>query len=118
MEAWLRRWFPHEEIGWEYLGEKFTRFTILKTPFFRIYLHRLDAPQWHPECHDHPWHFWTLILYGGYLEKTDRECVWRAPGTILYRPAKFRHNVITRGTSWSLILASRKVRSWGFMKCG
>jgi hypothetical protein len=112
VERFLRRWFQHRELGWEEIGETFTRFTLLKTPFFTVYLHKLDAPELHPECHDHPWHFWTCILAGGYWEHTDRGVVWRGPGSVLYRPATFTHNVVTRGVGWSVILASKKVRDW------
>jgi hypothetical protein len=117
-ERLLRRWFKHKEIGWTEIGETFTRFTLLKTPLFTVYLHKLDAPKLHPECHDHPWHFWAFILAGGYEECTDRGVMWRGPGSVLYRPAAFTHNVVTRGTGWSVIVASRKVRQWGFRPCG
>jgi hypothetical protein len=118
IDRWLRRNFFHKEIGWTEIGEEFTRFTLLKTRWFTIYLHKLDAPQWHPECHDHPWHFWTLILWGGYWESSKQGLHWRGPGRILYRTAKFQHNVVTKGVGWSIILTSHKKRDWGFMKCG
>jgi hypothetical protein len=114
----LKKLFKYQDIGWKEHGETFYRYTILKTKLFTIYLHQLDAPLMHPQCHDHPWHFWTIILSGGYLERTDKNEIWRHPGTILYRNAKHTHNVITKGTSWSLIITSHKVRSWGFINCG
>jgi hypothetical protein len=117
-ERWLRRVFTFKEIGWTEIGEAFTRFTILKTRWFAVYLHKLNAPVWHQKCHDHPWHFWTLILIGGYWESSREGLKWRGPCTILYRTAKFSHNVVTRGTGWSIILTSHKKRDWGFMKCG
>ncbi len=119
IESWLRRHFRHKELGWADIGEVFTRFTVLRTPFFSVYLHKLDAPVPHPHCHDHPWHFWTLILAGGYHEWAGKGVSYkfRGPGTILYRTAKFSHIVVTNGAGWSLIVASPKVRSWGFLVC-
>lgn len=117
-EAWLRRTFPHKEIGWTHIGETFTRFAILKNRWFSLYLHKLDAPNWHPECHDHPWGFVALLLKSGYLEQTHKGTFKRRPGSILYRPATFAHNVITPyGVSWSMILAGPKSRDWGFKPC-
>jgi hypothetical protein len=114
----MRRFIKHRELGWEEIGEKFTRFTLLKTPWFRVYLHQLNAPGWHPDCHDHPWAFVTLLLWRGYLERIGNTDFRRYPGQILYRPAEFSHNVITPyGTSWSLVITGPTVRKWGFKSC-
>jgi hypothetical protein len=109
---------PYKEIGWKELGEVFYRYTLLKTPWFNVYLHKLDAPNWHPVCHDHPWSFVTILLKGGYLEKCDEGTFHRKPGAMLYRPAEFKHNIITPyGTSWSLVITTKKKRQWGFLTC-
>ena len=113
---WL---LPYREIGWKGIGEVFYRFTLMKTPWFNLYLHRLWAPNPHPQCHDHPWWFYTLILKGGYLETQEGVVwTWRSPGTILYRPAEFKHNVVTLKTPvWSLVLTGPREREWGFLDC-
>jgi hypothetical protein len=133
-EGWLTkllcRIFPYKEIGWHDIGEVFYRWRILKLFGYQLYLHRLYAPNWHSQCHDHPWNFWALILSGGYFEKiTGRntnhglDCgnntYWRRPGSLLYRPAAFKHNVVTpkNKVNWSLVLMAPKSRDWGFMKC-
>lgn len=115
---YLRRKLRFKDIGWQDIGEEFTRFAILKTRWFNIYLHRLYAPNWHPECHDHPWGFVTLLLRRGYLERVGDKDYRRRPGQVLYRPATFAHNVITPyGTSWSLIFTGPQSRKWGFRPC-
>lgn len=139
IEKFLRRHLPYKEIGWQEVGEVFTRYSLWRTRWFNIYIHQLYAPQWHPECHDHPWSFISLLLWRGYTERIPwkskqvapvifvngvivdmnmtRE-VRRYPGQILYRPATFLHNVITpKGTSWSLIFTAPKSRDWGFRPC-
>lgn len=108
---------PHKELGWEQIQEKFTRFTLFRNRWFTVYLHRLDAPQWHPDCHDHPWKFVTLLLRGGYEELIGNTIHWRRPGSILYRPAESSHNVRTRGVAWSLVIRGRTRRKWGFQTC-
>jgi len=117
-EKWLRRTFLLKEIGWTDIGERFTRYALLRTPWFNVYLHQLYAPAWHPECHDHPWSFLAILLYNGYVERVGTKDYRRRPGSILWRPATFAHNVITPyGTSWSLIITGPKSRDWGFKPC-
>lgn len=118
MEALLKKHFPHKEIGWAAIGEKFTRYQLVKTRWFNVYLHQLWAPKWHPKCHNHPWSFVTVLLKGGYMEQEGKCTRWRRPGTILYRSAKHTHNVITIGNvSWSLIFTGPKKHDWGFKPC-
>lgn len=117
-ETFCRRNFPLKEIGWEAIGERFTRYAVLKTGWLNVYLHQLSAPNWHPACHDHPWGFVTLLLWRGYKERIGTKEYRRWPGMILFRPATFAHNVITPyGTSWSLIVTGPKSRDWGFKPC-
>ena len=118
IEKFLRRFVPYKELGWEKIGEKFTRFQLLKTRWFNIYLHKLDALEWHPYCHDHPWGFVAILLRSGYLEQVGDKFFRRRVGSILYRPATFSHNVTTPfGISWSLIFTTAKKRDWGFVEC-
>lgn len=106
----LFRW---KELGWPEIGEVFYRWTLLKTPWFSVYLHRLDARQYDPKtCHDHPWRFTAVVLRGGYWEYSGGRKVWRAPGSVLYRPATYAHAVQTRGVNWSLVVVGPKVRPW------
>ena len=110
-------WWPwQKQIGWKEIGEDFIRFTLLKTPWFRVYLHRLVAPQWHPKCHDHPWDFISFVIWPGYVEEHDNVMEWRGPGSVLKRPAEWQHNVITLedAVSWSIIVTGPKRRAWGF----
>lgn len=125
MTRFLRWLLPYKDIGWTEIGEEFTRFQLVKTRWGNVYLHRLWCPNTHPNCHDHPWSFWTLLLKGGYLEfhvdsdlQDDGIWVRRKPGQFLYRPAEWSHNVVTPfGVSWSLVLTGPKEREWGFHGC-
>lgn len=110
-------WFPQQEIGWTEIGEEFTRFTLFKTPWLRLYLHRLKAETAHEACHDHPWDFLSLLLWGGYSEFHDGRWTHYSAGSVLYRPAEWQHIVVTQGVSWSLVLTGGKRRAWGFMSC-
>ena len=119
MGAAVLRVFPHQDIGWKEIGETFVRYDLIKCIFFNLYLHFLVAEQAHPQCHNHPWWFVTLILRGGYNEFTKTTgWVWRRPLSLLYRPAAWNHNVTTGPKGmWSLVLTGRKRHGWGFSEC-
>src|SRR5712664_1923593 len=107
-EKFLRAYFSFKEIGWRDIGEEFTRYQLLKRPWFNIYLHQLFAPIWHPECHDHPWGFIAILLRRGYLEQVGLKKYRRRVGSVLFRPATFAHNVVAPyGVSWSIIFTTR-----------
>ena len=115
----FRRLLPFKEIGYIEQGEEFTRWTLLKTPWFSLYLHRLKCPVDLHFCHDHPWRFWAWLLIGGYYEQLNGAPVcFRPAGSMLYRTEKDMHNVWTeRRANWSLMLATKKLREWGFQDC-
>lgn len=115
----LRALLPFKQLGWKEIDEDFIRFQLFKSRWLNVYLHRLDAPNEHAECHDHPWHFWTAIFINGYREFIRGRWHKRRPLSVLYRPALSLHNTVTEKgkPSWSLIVTSRRVRPWGFKQC-
>ncbi len=46
-----------------------TRWRIIHTPWFGIYLHKWNKPDPRPTLHNHPWAFFSIILKGWYTEK-------------------------------------------------
>ena len=117
---WLLARLEHKEIGWREIGETFTRFVLLRTRWFNVYLHYLYAPNENPKgCHDHPWSFLTLILRRGYLEYSEGTSRRRWPGMILYRRAEYSHSITTPyGPSWSIVVVGKRRRVWRFNTCG
>ena len=53
------------------------RYYILKTRWFRIYLHEILRSDEDRDCHDHPWNFTSIILKGGYWETRE---LWEESG--------------------------------------
>lgn len=102
-----------------------TRWELLSCPFGKLYLHKFHRSD-HDVLHDHPWDFWTLILWKGYTEHFllagDTQCSRRVlPLMFLFRPATFAHRVRLhtdkRGKeipAISLVFASTVKRDWGF----
>lgn len=124
-------------------GPYLTRWKLIELPDFHVMLHRFNRSDRDRELHDHPWSFVSVVLWGGYTEvthalKSDRDLIlahggeqftnativagmptrgrfyW--PGAVLFRPARWAHRIeIAPGKkAWSLVLAFKKERSWGF----
>lgn len=103
--------------------------------------HRGDAD---PDCHDHPWAFWTFPLIGYVEEVVDPQVAeftrdgvrFQASGgtrylnvvkpfRLHYRPATHAHRVLGRhagGEAWRLgkivtiVWKAKRSRAWGFLK--
>lgn len=102
-----------------------TRWRVLQTPWFAIYLHRINMPDKDRHLHNHPWNFWSLILRGGYIETwadqnpfvatVRRERLWR--GGTVHRLALDEFHSITRLVrvpTWTLLVVGRRQQVWGF----
>lgn len=91
------------------------RWRLLHTPWFGIYVHKWLQPDPRPTLHDHPWPFLSLILRGGYVEKTIhgiREVKW-ANWT-----SKHKFHTVTklmRIPTWSLMFVGKTGPTWGYL---
>lgn len=90
----------------------------------RARLHRTMRSDRGRDLHDHPWHFVSIILEGGYTEEIEiqsgpnplHETRRYRAGDILFRHAEHRHRLEVEDASecWSLVFTSSHVREWGF----
>lgn len=111
MGRYLTRWVLWGRRG----GRDSTRRNGPGRKVFLHWIHRSDAE---PYCHNHPWPFWSLILWGGYWEETaDSRRSWKWPGFLLRRPADWFHRVeVPAGQCcWSLVWTGPKAQTWGFL---
>ncbi len=118
------------------------RFILLKTRWFRIYLHKVVKSDDDADPHDHRWLLplceklgWvTAVLSGGYIDEqwagghTPEEIATigprkvvneerMPPGSIKAR-GRHLHRLILMDPSratWTLVLIGRQVRKWGFV---
>ncbi|USN15060.1 hypothetical protein LESZY_00260 [Brevundimonas phage vB_BpoS-Leszy] len=124
-------WRPFMEVIGRGKPSYMIRFHL--TPFGwwkwrRAYLHILGRPDADREYHDHPWSFWTLILFGGYTE-TSHVMNGRGYPTGNYtedrlgflsvrkRPATHAHLITklhTRRVVTLVLRDNEKAREWGF----
>lgn len=86
---------------------------------FNIFIHKFlkSDPD---DLHDHPWGFFTLILWGGYWEYTRKGKFWRAPGYFNMVDASWTHRVELEKNRpcWTLFIPFQHIRKWGFYKNG
>ena len=92
---------------------------------FNIFIHKFlkGDPD---EPHDHPWSYFTLILWGGYYEyvpyfnesgKLVNELKrWRGPGHFRFcQPESYHRIELKPGvTAWTMFIPGRQQRNWGF----
>lgn len=100
------------------------RWTLLSTPWFKVYLHRFVADDWSLDLHDHPKRFLTVGLRGRYMEvsKQDgitRRTFWAAPWIRSF-PATHTHRILLYPGEecWTLCAVFKTVRKWGFWANG
>lgn len=114
--------YSHPETDDDYL----TRWRLIQTPWFGIYLHKIETPDPRPTLHDHPWPFLALVLRGGYDEQRRDSHEW-TPGY----PYAYPHRVtffnvmpmvslhwierLHRTPTWTLVLVGRRQRVWGYL---
>lgn len=107
---------------------------IPRNPIFNIYLHQFLRDDEDRALHDHPWASLSIILKGGYMEKTrfgERVCV---AGDFIWRWPRFAHRIVLlpyfwpaflfshiqdpsempKQPCWTLFITGPKVREWGF----
>lgn len=95
--ALLRRF----DIADEKTGEVYLRrWYVVATPWFSVLLHKICTPDKDRDLHDHPWSFWSLVLWGGYEEVLGERA--------------HRIYMLDRSPTWTLVLTGRRRREWGF----
>lgn len=99
----------------------FRRWTILKTPWFAVYLHHILRGDEDLHPHNHPWNFISLILKGFYWEY-DR--FWNKRKyksfNLNIKKAKEFHKLELTAPVWTLVFCGKKkfkeiVSDWGYL---
>ena len=118
-DSWSRKWvlWSHQVIG-DGRSIYIRRLEILRTPWFSIMLHRIYRPDQQRELHDHPWNFFSIVLWGAYLENTPdglKWCRWWNR-----KRAEDSHSIrfVNFSPVWTLVFTGPKRRVWGFYSQG
>lgn len=100
------------------------RYVVFRCAAFGIFVHHLMRSDHDRALHDHPWPFVSIVLRGGYCELHDQTldgstfCLWHGPGSVLVRPAEWRHRFGLSRPAWTLVIVGRRQRRWGFFAPG
>lgn len=94
-----------------------TRLRLIQTPWFGIYLHRMDGPDSRDTLHDHPWSFVSIVLRGGYWEMREYLSHGQQISRINVKRAEDLHYIykLFRYPTWTLMLVGRRKREWGYL---
>lgn len=106
-----------------------TRWRILETPWFGLFIHRFDGPDSRPVLHDHPWSFVSLLVRGGYVEHrlgygkissapTPRQVIRRHVRFVNVMRRDDAHFIesLDRTPTWSVLVVGKRRRTWGFLR--
>ncbi len=93
-----------------------TRWRILQTPWFGVFLHAIRLPDQDRHLHDHPWSFVSLVLRGTYVEQRPGSITARRAGSVAFRRAVDLHRILALHKSpvWTLVFVGPRRRRWGF----
>lgn len=133
MKKWLGRFghwlyqkvqgraYHHIYSGGDLYMERF--WVVKESPLHRFSarLHKIVRSDADRHLHDHPFHYLTIILFGGYTEVTENEdgirvSRWYGPGSVVVRRATSAHRLILPHNSYALtlFLMWKVDRQWGF----
>ncbi|MGH8002277.1 MAG: hypothetical protein ACREPR_23325 [Brasilonema sp.] len=91
--------------------------------WFNITLnHILERPEWYKGVlHNHPWSNMSIILKGGYWEKTKNGVNWYGLGSIIFRSAHKHHCIWIKDgqQAWTIFIHGPMVKkSFDFVQDG
>lgn len=91
-------------------------FVVPRNRFANIYLHRILKSDDDRALHDHPWTNASLILAGGYVERTSTTVAHRRVGDVVFRRAVTAHRLLVAPSTpaVSLFVTGPLLRTWGF----
>lgn len=91
---------------------------------FNVFIHKFLKSD-HSDVHDHPWSYFTWIIKGGYFEwspEPDGRILreWFGRWHWRFRKATSKHRIeLQEGiTPWTLFIAFKHKREWGFYPNG
>lgn len=112
---------------WSKINTYLERFPLIKTPWFRVYLHKFLSADANRRPHDHPARFIAIGLWGGYVETqhlfttsgsgfTESTMMreYDAPFIRSFTPNYIHKIASVRPNTWTLVIVFKPVRVWGF----
>jgi len=115
----------------------FQRWRIVWTPLFAIYIHYIAKSDEDKHPHNHPWNFYSFILYGGYKETLTKETsfaqyamsiIFKIPCpsytttvdtfkqfSFISRDRLWFHKISLLKPTWTLVFTGKNYKDWGYL---
>jgi hypothetical protein len=83
---------------------------------FNLFYHKILLSD-EPVLHDHPWHWGTYIIKGGYYEHTPAGTFWRGAGSCRHRTPDDLHWLELKDGQpcHTLFWHGKRRKTWGFL---
>lgn len=88
--------------------------TILFPNWFSIRLHHWVGSDDARAYHDHSWWYFTLVLWGGYVDISDDGYDLLQMGSFRFRRASHAHTVQILRSTWTLMITGRPLQHYSF----
>ncbi len=107
-------------------GPYITRWHLIRTKRFRVFLHRIHRADKDRHVHNHPWpRAFALVLWGGYQEAIwaggKKFLSWNLAGatsTAAFKEGRYHRITYVLPNTWTLFFAGPRSRDWGFLVDG
>lgn len=110
---WVKRLFPDYKSLVGYLH----RTTLLKVGRLHIRLHRILSPDATPFLHSHPFDYLSIIVRGGYTERTESGLKKYGVGSLLFRSHKTHHRLeAVEPNTLTIFITFKRDGGWSIKK--
>lgn len=94
----------------------FRRWQLLKTPWFDIFIHGIYKADEDEHLHDHPWDYFSIVLWGSYIERVRGGNNVQSFMTTSHRKAEHTHKILSLKSEkvFTLFFAGKRRRDWGY----
>lgn len=96
---------------------QFRRYTLLKTPWFGIHIHKIYKSDIDDHPHNHPWNFLSVILYGSYqeMDKNNMLGSMRTMGDFYILKTEDYHKIYHGDPATVLVFSGKRTNdNWGY----
>ncbi len=113
-----------KEFYWEIKSRAgivvFRRWRLCQSKWCNVMLHNIKRADTDAHCHNHPWSFISIVLKGGYDEKTPKGINPRKLFSVAYNKATNYHKIekLHGDSAWTLVITGPTRKEWGYLVNG
>lgn len=94
----------------------FRRWQVFTTPWFDVFIHGIYKSDEDEHMHDHPWDYFSIVIWGKFIEKVKQGRNAQTFLTTSHRKAEHTHKIeeLKSKKVYTLFFASKRKREWGY----